>query len=159
MRVYFLRHGVAERRDHWTGPDAARPLTAEGIDRMTKQAGAMAKLGLRPDLIVTSPMRRAAQTAEIVAARLDLTDQLVTDDRLASGFDLHAFSRVVKDHSTAPEVMLVGHEPDFSQVIGQLTGGVRLVLKKGGLACADVYGGSLASGELLWLATPQLLIG
>ena len=55
--------------------------------------------------------------------------------------------------------MLVGHEPDFSLVIGQLMGGGRVVLKKGGLACVDVYGGSSGSAELLWLATPQLLIG
>jgi phosphohistidine phosphatase len=158
MRLYFLRHGVAEQRGQWTGPDEARPLTREGIDRMTKQAERMAKLGLHPDLIVTSPFARAAQTAQIVAERLELTQSLVTDDRLASGFDLHAFSRVLKDHSV-PTVMLVGHEPDFSQVIGQLVGGARVVLKKGGLACVEVYGGSLVSGELLWLATPQLLIG
>jgi phosphohistidine phosphatase len=158
MRLYFLRHGVAEQRGQWTGPDEARPLTKEGIDRMTKQAERMAKLGLCPDLIVTSPFARAAQTARIVAERLELTQSLMTDDRLASGFDLHAFSRVLKDHP-APTVMLVGHEPDFSQVIGQLVGGARMVLKKGGLACVEVYGGSLVSGELLWLATPQLLIG
>jgi phosphohistidine phosphatase len=159
MRLYFLRHGVAEQRGKWTGPDEARPLTKEGIDRMITQAERMAKLGLRPDLIVTSPFARAAQTAQIVAERLERTESLVSDDRLASGFDLRAFSRVLKDHSTAPTVMLVGHEPDFSQVIGQLVGGARMVLKKGGLACVEVYGGSLVSGELLWLATPQLLIG
>ena len=159
MRLYFLRHGVAEQRGHWTGPDGARPLTKEGIDRMRKQAEAMAKLGLCPELILTSPLARASQTAEIVAKRLQLTEKVVVDERLSSGFDLNALSRILKDNPSISELMLVGHEPDFSQVIGRLVGGARVVLKKGGLACVDVYGGSSGSAELLWLATPQLLIG
>lgn len=159
MRLYFLRHGVAEQRGHWTGPDEARPLTQEGIDRMTKEAEGLAALGLRPDVILTSPFARAVQTADIVAKQILRDEQPVTDERLSSGFNLLALGRILADHSTVPEVMLVGHEPDFSLVIARLIGGGRVVLKKGGLACVDVYGGSSISGELLWLATPQLLIG
>ena len=92
MNCYFLRHGIAVEPDEWTGRDFDRPLTDDGIERMKFEARAIAALSLQLDVIVTSPLLRARQTAEIVADRLKLRDELVEDERLANGFDARRLS-------------------------------------------------------------------
>jgi phosphohistidine phosphatase len=154
MELLFLRHGVAEARETWTGDDRSRPLTPQGRKAMTRAAKRFAELGLAPDLIVTSPLVRARQTAEIVAAGLGLSDRLVEDDRLAPGFDAARLAGVIEARGVTGAVMLVGHEPDFSETIAELIGGGRVVCKKGGLARVDVDP-SLRNGERVWLLPPR----
>lgn len=157
MRVYFLRHGKSVDAAIWRADDRLRPLTQEGIDLMRREAAALRGLGLVPDVLVTSPLTRARQTAEIVAKELKL--ELVEDERLAPGFDRDALAAIMDDHPGAEALMVVGHEPDFSATVAKLIGGGRIDLKKGGLARVDVVErvGTMVFGVLVALLTPALL--
>jgi len=164
MRLYFLRHGLAANREDWPAEeDFARPLTARGRDQLEHTAEILAALDLRLDVILTSPLIRALQTAEIVAKRLDMLDRLVQDRRLSPGFDAGQLPAILPAHPGAANLMLVGHEPDFSQIISALIGGGCVVCKKGGLARVDVPPvgawppGTRLAGELVWLIPPSVL--
>ena len=156
MKLYFLRHGLAAEREEWSGDDAARPLTDEGKARMARAAAVFAKLELGLDAIITSPLVRAVQTAEIVARELKMQNRLVTDERLAPGFDADALAKILPAYPKAAALMLVGHEPDFSETISYLIGGGRVVCKKGGLALVELNATNL-KGELVWLVPPKAL--
>jgi phosphohistidine phosphatase len=156
MRVYFLRHGKADRAQ-WHGDDDARPLTAEGEEAMRREAKSLRAMGLALDLIVTSPLARARRTAEIVADELGLGGRLVEDAGLAPGFDVRRLEQVLATHGPAESVMVVGHEPDFSATVAELIGGGDIVMKKGGLARVDVIAPVAGGGQLVWLLTPPLL--
>jgi len=158
LRLYFLRHGRALSRAEWRGDDDLRPLTPEGEAAMEGEARALAALGLGLETIVTSPLVRARRTAELVATALDGVE-LLEDERLAPGFDVKKLRAVVADRGAPRALMLVGHEPDFSAVVGALVGGGRVVCKKGGLARVDVAGPGLEAGELVWLLPPSQLAG
>jgi len=158
MELYFLRHGVSVSQADWAGDDGQRPLTEAGKVAMAREAATLARLGLRPDVIVTSPLVRARQTAEIVAAGLEATDRLESDGRLAEGFGPKRLRKVLRAHKDARHIMLVGHEPDFSRTIGKLTGG-RLLCSKGGLARVDLADVEDRQGELLWLWQADQLVG
>jgi phosphohistidine phosphatase len=156
MKVYFLRHGKADR-SQWDGDDDARPLTAEGEEAMRREAKTLRALGVAPDVIVTSPLVRARRTAELAAEGLGLSGRVVADDRLVHGFDVRRLEQVLAAHGAADEVMVVGHEPDFSATVSELIGGGEIVMKKGGLARVDVTAPVAGGGELVWLLTPPLL--
>jgi phosphohistidine phosphatase len=158
-RIYFLRHGKAVPRAGWTADDALRPLTPDGEAEMQREAKILKGLGIEPDVIVTSPLVRARRTAEIVADALGLTGRLVEDDRLAHGFDVRALGKIAAAHPNAQQMMLVGHEPEFSATVAAVIGGGQLVMKKGGMARVDLPDQSVKSGVLAWLATPALLGG
>jgi phosphohistidine phosphatase len=157
MELYFLRHGLASEREEWTGDDLQRPLTEEGKERMRREATTMAKLGLDLDQIIASPLVRAYQTAEIVARQLHLLDKLIKDERLAPGFGIDQLAQVLRAYSTATALMLVGHEPDFSETIRRLIGGGRVECKKGSLARVDVSDPLSPQGNLVWLLPPKVL--
>jgi len=155
MRVDFLRHGLADR-EAWDGPDFERPLTPRGARRMEATGEALLRLGLAPDAILTSPLVRARQTAEIVAERLGLVGRLAVDERLGPDFDVDALARLLADHPAAQYLMLVGHEPGFSLTLGAVTGG-DVVCKKGGLARVDLAALDPPAGSLVWLLPPRVL--
>lgn len=159
LRLYFLRHGKALSRAAWDEDDDLRPLTADGVAEVRRIGACLARMELRPGVIVSSPLVRAWRTAELVAEELGLSTRLMADERLGSGFDRRALAAIVADHSGQEALMLVGHEPSFSAVIGELIGGGRVVCKKGGLARVDVDGDDLAGGRLVWLLTPAHLVG
>ena len=120
--IWFLRHGEAED----TEPDFDRRLTSKG-ERQARDAGAaLAALGVRIEVCLTSPKLRALDTARIACEALGV--EVTVEERLTGGrFDPLDLSAGL-DH-----VLLVGHEPDFSDAIAQLTGG-RVDMKKGGVA-------------------------
>jgi phosphohistidine phosphatase len=155
-RLYFLRHGLADR-SAWSGSDFERPLTAEGKQRLTQGARTLARLNLGVDLILTSPLIRARQTADIVASTLNLTRCLQVEERLAFGCAGQGLVKILQDHPAAHRPLLVGHEPDFSLTISEITGGSRVICKKGSLARVDLTGGSPLRGELVWLLPPKVL--
>jgi phosphohistidine phosphatase len=158
MRCYFLRHGLAGDPAEWQGNDFDRPLTDEGETRMAREAKTIDKLNLGLDAIVTSPLVRAKQTATIVAERLDLTDKLEEDPRVGGSFDIKGLSGILEQHPDADAIMLVGHEPSMSDVIGTIIGGGTIDLKKGGLACVELRDPSSLKGQLVWLIPPKLLV-
>jgi phosphohistidine phosphatase len=157
MRLYFLRHGIAAERDEWRGAEFDRPLTEKGRERMGREVTKMVELALALDVIVTSPLVRARQTAEIVAAGLDRRENLVEDERVGLDFDPGRLAGILREHPRANAIMLVGHEPSMSETIGELVGAARIDLKKGGLACVDLPNPSALEGTLLWLIPPKML--
>ena len=157
MQLFFLRHGRADR-SAWQGDDVQRPLTPQGRARMQQQAQQLNRLGLTVDYVLSSPLVRAVQTAEIVVAALTIKHRLVLDDRLRPGFDLAKLETVLTDHTTAHKLMLVGHEPDFSTVIGRLIGDGQVICKKGGLARVDLDAPHALRGTLVWLLPPRALM-
>ena len=150
MQLYFLRHGEADW-PAWKKSDDERPLTDFGKKEMRDVAKFLARLNVRLNLIVTSPLPRAAQTAEIAADYLKA--KLQKDESLAPGFGMSVLRTVLKRHP-AKALMLVGHEPDFTTVISGLTG-ASLKLSKGGVALVDVDPES-EEGKLLWLFPPKI---
>ena len=158
MKLCFLRHGVAMERTKGKGDDAERPLTEIGRKRMVQSAGVLARLDLNLDAILTSPLARALQTAEIVAESLKAKEKLLQESRLGLGFNRDQLAAILGDHAGADALMLVGHEPSFSETISAIIGGGRIVCKKGGLACVDLGNQTSLKGELLWLIPPRLLM-
>jgi phosphohistidine phosphatase len=124
--IYFLRHGDAE---HETQDDDARKLTSKG-ERQAEAAGrALAALRVNVDVCLTSPKARAEQTARLACQHLDAPVEIVEELRGGS-FDALALA------AGRGDVLLVGHEPDFSNAVAELTGG-RVKLRKGGIACVE----------------------
>ena len=155
VKCYFLRHGPAADAATWRGADDDRPLTPEGKKRVAREAKTLAALTLDLDALVTSPLLRAKQTAEIVAAALNVP--VVEDARLGLGFGVRGLRGVLADHAAAGAVMLVGHEPSMSITIGSVIGGARIDFKKGALACVDFPDLDTLEGELLSLVPPKVL--
>jgi len=156
MKLYFLRHGQAGNRQDWQEDDSKRPLTVEGKKRMQREAAAIWRLDPSLDVIISSPLVRALQTAEIVAKARGSAVRLVTDGRLAPGFGSERLTAIMAEHRNAKGLMLVGHEPDLSETISQVTGG-RIAMKKGALACVEVEDPSALEGTLAWLIPPKVL--
>lgn len=124
--IYLLRHGDAEPGD---GDDSARRLTAKG-ERQARDAGqALASLGADLDACLTSPRVRAAETARLVCDPLGLEPETALELR-GGGFDSLALC------AGRGNVLLVGHEPDFSDEVARLTG-AKAKLRKGGLAILE----------------------
>jgi phosphohistidine phosphatase len=149
MQLYFLRHGEADW-PNWKKRDDERPLTEGGKKEMREVAKFLNRLKVRPDLIVTSPLPRAAQTAEIAAEYLKA--KVREDDLLSPGFGFTELKTVWQRHH-ARALMLVGHEPDFSEVISDLSGAA-IKLSKAGVALLDVDLAT-AKGRLFWLFPPK----
>jgi phosphohistidine phosphatase len=163
VNLFILRHGPAEEPGgkSYTG-DASRPLTPDGRRKTRRVAKALADLGLSFDVIISSPYRRARQTAEIVAEKLGLSTKLEVSDSLKPGGDLKALIRsLAQSKSGLKSVLLVGHEPSLSGLISLLVGGdpgMAVVLKKAGLA--KLQADTLKPGRcaaLKWLLTPRQL--
>ena len=149
MILYFLRHAEAE-------PDGTR-LTAAGVAAMRAAGAVWHRLNLRPDAVVSSPLARAMETAQLAAAALDVDGTPTPDDRLAPGADWGAMARSLADRGDLRSLLFVGHEPDLSRAIQLLTGAASVRMRKGSLACVEFYGvPEPGAGELAWLLDPDL---
>ena len=156
--LYLLRHAHAGDPEGWTGDDAARPLSSKGKGQAERLGAFLADTGFRADAIVSSPKLRARQTAELVARHLEMEVRL--DERLGGGFDGAAVDAILADLGNPGRVVLVGHDPDFSELLGALVGSDRVTMKKGALARVDVAGPvTSGAGTLRWLVPPDLLQG
>jgi phosphohistidine phosphatase len=151
--LYFLRHGKAgspRPRD-----DDARELTDAGAAALRAAAPLWRRLNLRPDVVLTSPLPRALQTAELFCEAV--SGSPTVDDRLRPGAGWGDLARAMAAHPDARRVMFVGHEPDLSSAIVDLTGAASVRMRKGGLACVEFYGvPEPGSGEIAWLLDPDL---
>jgi phosphohistidine phosphatase len=163
MNLYFMRHGIAaDRADGGAGSgDRERPLTPKGVKRMHRAANGLVTLSLSFDRILTSPLERARQTANIVAQTLHLEKQLAEIEQLCP-------DQLVKDlisglvaYSGAKNILLVGHEPLLSSTVSYLLSGkagAEIQFKKGGLCCLLVDGmPPQKSAVLHWALTPKQL--
>ena len=157
MHLYLLRHGPAESRAEWTGPDSERPLTDRGNKTTRKVAGGIARLDLALDVIITSPYSRALETARILGKALEAEDIVTTDEGLEPDrFSRGELPRIFSEHPHAEALMLVGHEPSMSRVTADLVGGGRIRLRKSGLIRVDLPDPAMLQGELAWVLPPKL---
>jgi phosphohistidine phosphatase len=155
IQLHLLRHAHAGDPTEWSGPDTARPLSGKGRRQAARLGAFLVSIRFQPDAIVTSPKLRAAQTADVVATALGLSVQ--TDERLAIGFGQAELAALLTELDASRPV-LVGHDPDFSDLVSMLCGTSSVPMKKGVLARIDVrppFGPG--SGTLRWLIPPDLL--
>ena len=153
MILYFLRHGKAGSPTH--GDDDARELTPAGIAALQRAASLWRRVNLRPDVVLSSPLARARQTAELVTEAVG--GEVLVDDRLRPGAAWGDLARAMSAHHDARRVLFVGHEPDLSSTIAHLTGAASVRMRKGGMACVEFYGiPEPGGGELAWLLDPDL---
>jgi len=151
--LYFLRHGKAGQPRATN--DDARELSDKGRAALRDAAPLWQRLNLRPDVVLTSPLPRAAQTAELFCEAMGGT--AIEDDRLRPGASWSDLARAMADHADARRVMFVGHEPDLSSAIVELSGASSVRMRKGGIACLEFYGiPEPGSGEIAWLLDPDL---
>lgn len=161
MKFYLIRHGIAHELNHSDLiDDDARSLTKEGKLQVKEVAKSLVLLKTKPDLIISSPLIRAKQTAEIIAQVFNLETKLHIAPGLAPG---HSFSDLYKDLkplSPFDEVFLVGHEPSLSMLASHLlwtTDELNISFKKGSVCRIDIFDiPPSTAGILKWLITPKL---
>jgi phosphohistidine phosphatase len=155
VEIYLLRHAHAGNPDDWTGDDADRPLSPKGRRQAERLGRFLARNGFKPNAILTSPKVRAHQTAELMAAAL--VTRIETDHRLGMPLDIDLLSKIVAD-SGGDRVVIVGHDPDMSDLAAEMVGAQYLPLKKGALARIDTTLPLKPAGALLrWLVPPDLI--
>jgi phosphohistidine phosphatase len=157
--LYFVRHGLAEERGDAWPDDAKRPLTDEGTSRMRKGARGLARLGVSVEIVLTSPLVRARQTAEIVAGALEPRPSLVNVDSLAPDGTYAAVVADLEKHARKTRIALVGHEPMLGELAARLIGSRHPIeFRKGGICRIDLEDLPPAGpGDLRWMMTPKIL--
>lgn len=161
MQLYLIRHAIAvDRASSVSLPDAQRALTETGIEKMTRHVRALKKLGVDFDVVLTSPLVRCVQTAEIVGDVLNCREKIERCEALAPGCDLASLTPTLTEHRTAMRVAMVGHNPDFETIASELLGcsESRVRFKKGAICRIDLTQTKPRPvGELVWHLTPKLL--
>jgi phosphohistidine phosphatase len=148
-QLWLLRHGEAVPHD--SKPDDDRELTARGERQALAAGEGLARLGVEFAACYTSPKIRARDTARLACKALNIEPE--ETESLANGFDREAALELLVAHDDDARVLAVGHDPSFSQVVFDLTGG-RVDFKKGGVAAVRIERGG---GELLALLRPREL--
>lgn len=156
MLLHLLRHAHAGDPEGWNGPDAVRPLSEKGREQAERLGAFLAGISFRTDAIITSPKLRAAQTAEIVAGHLGLG--VTEDEGLAGALDLGSLEAVLARAGHPDRPLVVGHDPDFSDVLAELCDAAHVPMRKGAFARIDVERPLRpAGGTLRWLIPPDAL--
>ena len=161
MQLLVVRHGIAEDRETWAPrDDALRPLTEDGKKKMKEAAKGLHALVPRLDLLASSPLTRAMQTATILSKVYD-KGQPAKTDALTPGQHPPAFAAWLRTQAAQKTVAVVGHEPGLGAIVSWLTAGIErsfLELGKGG-ACLLDLGEHIDGGEamLLWVLRPSHL--
>lgn len=158
MEIYVLRHGIAEPRRSGF-PDEKRALTEDGVEKLRKVLACARAANAAPSLVLTSPYRRAVQTAEIAAEVLGCRQRIVQTDALAPSSSPEAVWEEIRARHREKALLLSGHEPLLGQATSYLLGAawVLLDLKKGALACVNLdQWNEKPCGLLQWLLTPRL---
>ncbi|HEY6211323.1 MAG TPA: phosphohistidine phosphatase SixA [Vicinamibacterales bacterium] len=157
--LYLIRHGIAEARGDAWPDDAKRPLSDDGMDRMKKGARGLARLNVAFDVILTSPLVRTRQTAEIVGAALDSRPSIVNIESLAPGGSYAALVADLEKHARKHSIALVGHEPGIGELAARLIGSRHPIeFKKGAICRIDLDEVPPSGpGDLRWMLTPKIL--
>ena len=164
MELFVIRHGIAEslgKENEFS--DEKRALTADGRNRMREIAKGLSKLGVEFDLILTSPLVRAVQTAEIVATAGGPTKtEIKQTANLAPGASANKLFAEIKRLTGVEAIALIGHQPDLGDLISKIahrtSGSVAIQMKKGSVCCLDI-GETVPTlrGEVAWLMAPKHL--
>lgn len=159
MELYLVRHGIAAERGKEWPDDSKRPLTHKGIARMREIAGGLKDLGVGFDLIVTSPLVRARQTADLLHQGLGGNTPLEETTLLAPGGAPADLLEFLRSKKKTDRIALVGHEPDLGRLAAFLIGArAPFVFKKGGVCRIDFDRFPPAPpGNLIWFVPPKML--
>jgi phosphohistidine phosphatase len=159
LELYLIRHGIAAERGPEYPDDSKRPLTGKGMAALRKEAKALNELGITFDLIITSPLTRTRQTAEIFAELLHGKPTVSHSDALAPAGTPAAVMQEIGKHARKARIALVGHEPNIGELAARLIGARSPIeFKKGGLCRIDFdVLPPKALGQLRWFLPPRLL--
>ncbi len=159
FELYLIRHGLAEERGNAWPDDGKRPLTAEGMASMRKEARGLARLGVVLDVVLSSPLVRARQTAELVAGGLEPRPPIVNVESLTPDGSYAAVVADLEKHARKKRIALVGHEPAIGELAARLIGSRHsFEFKKGAVCRIDVEAlPPSGPGNLRWLLTPKVL--
>ncbi len=158
MEVYLLRHGIAENRSP-SGRDEDRRLTEEGRDKLRRVLERAQSAGVNPSLILSSPYKRAVETAEIAARELGYQGKIVRVNCLTPDSSPPDIWAELRRHRGEDSILLAGHEPLFSATVAWLLGSTRPMVdfRKAGLVRIDFETlGAEPKGVLQWMLTPKL---
>lgn len=159
LELYLIRHGVAAERGDDYPDDSKRPLTNQGIAALKKEAKALVHLGVDFDHIISSPLVRTKQTAEVFAQALPSKPAVTLSDSLApAGAPAAVFQELAK-HMRKERIAVVGHEPNMGELAARLIGArVPLEFKKGAICRIDfeVFPPK-GVGSLRWFMPPRML--
>jgi len=158
MIVYFLRHASAGESLSDAKKDKKRPLDAIGITQSHSVGRALAALDVQPDLIISSPLTRATQTASLVANELGFEGKIQIDQSLTPEASYSDFADLLRRVASAESLIVVGHNPNLSEFLGKTVGGrsnrADIDLKKAGVARVEMR---RSSGRLTWYLTPKII--
>ena len=157
--LYLIRHGVTEERGDAWPDDAKRPLTESGISRLRKSMRGLAHAGVSFDVILTSPLVRTRQTAEVVAAEVSPRPPIVAVDSLATNGSYQAVLADLEKQARRTKIALVGHEPGIGELAARLAGSRHAFeFKKGAVCRIDIDTLPVQGpGTLIWFITPRLM--
>jgi phosphohistidine phosphatase len=159
LELYLIRHGVAAERGADYPDDSKRPLTSDGMSRMRKEAKALAALGVDFDHILSSPLVRTKQTADILAQAMPSQPPVTTSDSLAPAGTPTAVFQELGKHMRKARIAVVGHEPNIGELAARLIGSrTPIEFKKGAICRIDfeVFPPK-GHGHLRWFVTPRML--
>ena len=159
LELYLIRHGLAEERGPEYPDDSKRPLTSEGIARLRKEAKRLAALGVEFDQIISSPLVRAKQTAEVFAQMTAPSTPLAYSDSLAPAGTPAAVFQDLSKHMRKARIALVGHEPNMGELAARLIGSRTPIEFKKGAVCRidfEVFPPK-GQGQLRWFIPPKML--
>ena len=156
MILYLCRHASAGRRRADPLQDERRRLDERGQRQARLMAAALAALDVRVDAILTSPLRRATQTAALLAGELGFANALQREDALRPEADYAAFRALLDRYAGCEAILAVGHKPSLPACLGRLLGAPRAAaeMKKGAAAKLTMEAGKV---RLEWLLTPALV--
>ena len=159
FELYLIRHGVAAERGDNYPDDAKRPLTNDGVQKLRKEAKALVALDVTIDVILTSPLVRTRQTAELIAAAFRNPPPVVVMASLAPGSAHNSLIEELSKHHRRHRIALVGHEPGIGELAGRLIGSRRPIeFKKGAICRIDLAALPPAGpGQLRWFLTPRIM--
>jgi phosphohistidine phosphatase len=156
MLLHLLRHADAGDPMRYDGPDAARPLSDKGRSQAKRLGKFLDGIKFDGGPFITSPKVRAAQTAEAVAKPLGA--KVIVDERLAEALTLETIDAILTAAKDPGRPVLVGHDPDFSEIVAVLCGAAGVTMRKGALARIEVERPLRAgAGTLRWLLPPDVL--
>ena len=159
LELYLIRHGVAAERGADYPDDSKRPLTSAGMAKLRKEAKALNALEIGFDLIISSPLVRTRQTADIIAETLQGKPGVLTSDSLAPAGTPAGVVQELARHAKKARIALVGHEPNLGELAGRLIGAKSPIEFKKGAICRidfDVLPPK-GYGQLRWFLPPRVL--
>lgn len=159
LELYLIRHGLAAARGPEYPDDSKRPLTTRGIAALRRETKGLHALGVTFDLVITSPLARTKQTADVIAEGVDGKPAVTTSDALAPAGTPAAVMQELGKHHRKARIALVGHEPNIGELAARLIGARGAIPFKKGAVCRIDFEvlPPKGVGELRWLLPPRVL--